>query len=360
METLIGFLTPWVIFAGLLGLHLVLPARHVTGYVKNVGSDELLTYRLNGPLVFVVAIGIWLGLGFSGSVPWDWLWHQRWSSFAGAASLGLAISVAVVVTERTQGRSWLSELYRGRRFNPQMFKERADAKMTLYLLGAVLLELNLLAFAAHHLLVHSSDPSPGVVMYVVLFTWFICDYLVFEKVHLYTYDLFAERVGFKLVWGCLAWYPYFYAIGLWAVADDPNPHSPTWFLVLASAIFYVGWILARGSNMQKFTFKTDPEQKFLGLFTPNSLSNGEQRVLYSGFWGISRHVNYLGEILMAVGLTLVLGWPFESTPWLYPLYYIALLVPRQIQDDKRCAAKYGQLWSEYCERVPWRIVPKVY
>ena len=360
MESLIGFFSPWVIFAAIFCLHLVLPARHVTGYVKKVGSDELLTYRLNGPWVLIVAIAAWLGLCVSGTLPWDWLWHQRWHSVAGAAVLGVLLSFVVVMNAPTQRGSWITELYRGRRFNPQMFNGRADGKMVLYLLGAVLLELNLLSFAAHHFLVYSRDPSPGIVLYVVLFTWFICDYLVFEKVHLYTYDLFAERVGFKLVWGCLAWYPYFYAIGLWSVADDPNPQSPAWYLVLASSIFLAGWVLARGSNMQKFTFKIDQTRKFLGLITPKSLSDGEQYVLYSGFWGVSRHINYLGEILMAAGLTLVLGWPLEVTPWLYPLYYIALLVPRQIQDEKRCAAKYGPLWSEYRERVPWRIVPKVY
>ena len=263
-------------------------------------------------------------------------------------------------TERTQGRSWLAELYRGRRFNPQMFNRRADAKMVLYLLGAVLLELNLLSFGAHHFLVHSDNPSPGVVLYVVLFSWFVWDYLVFERVHLYTYDLFAERVGFKLVWGCLAWYPYFYAVGLWSVADKPNPQSPIWLLGLASAVFFAGWILARGSNMQKYYFKLNPTHKFIGVFEPQRLSDARHQLLYSGFWGISRHINYLGELLMAIGLTLALGWPFEIAPWSYPLYYIVLLIPRQIQDDKRCAEKYGELWSEYRRRVPWRIVPKVY
>ncbi len=49
-------------------------------------------------------------------------------------------------------------------------------------------------------------PSPGVLLYVALFTWFVADYLVFERVHRYTYDLVAERIGFKLIWGCVAFY----------------------------------------------------------------------------------------------------------------------------------------------------------
>ena len=360
MDAIAGFFSSWLIFAGIFSLHLVLPARRVSGYVKKDATDELLSYRLNGPLVLTLAIGIWVALGFSGVIPWDWMWHIRWYGFIGAITLGLLISVLVVVTAQNQGNSWLLELYRGRRRNPQMFNHRADAKMVLYLLGAVLLELNLLAFAAHHLLSFPDDPSPGVILYVVLFSWFILDYLIFERVHLYTYDLFAERVGFKLVWGCLAWYPYFYAVGLWAVADLSNPQSAGWFLVLSSLVFFSGWILARGSNMQKFNFKLDPERKFLGWIEPQAFSNGKQQLLYSGFWGVARHVNYLGEILMAIGLTLVLGWPLEFVPWLYPLYYIALLIPRQIQDDKRCAEKYGELWDRYRAQVPWRIVPKIY
>jgi protein-S-isoprenylcysteine O-methyltransferase Ste14 len=63
---------------------------------------------------------------------------------------------------------------------------------------------------------------------------------------------------------------------------------------------------------------------------------------------------------MSSALALSLGVPAALGPWLYPLYYVALLVPRQLDDDKRCAAKYGPLWDEYKKRVPRRIVPFIY
>ena len=31
-----------------------------------------------------------------------------------------------------------------------------------------------------------------------------------------------------------------------------------------------------------------------------------------------------------------------------------------IDDDRRCAEKYGPLWDEYCRRVPYRIIPGIY
>ena len=39
---------------------------------------------------------------------------------------------------------------------------------------------------------------------------------------------------------------------------------------------------------------------------------------------------------------------------------LALLLPRQADDDRRCARKYGELWHEYRRRVPYRIIPRFY
>ena len=46
----------------------------------------------------------------------------------------------------------------------------------------------------------------------------------------------------------------------------------------------------------------EPERALLGVMKPRVICEGEHRLLCSGFWGIARHVNYLGEILMATGL----------------------------------------------------------
>ena len=63
---------------------------------------------------------------------------------------------------------------------------------------------------------------------------------------------------------------------------------------------------------------------------------------------------------MATGLALALGDPSSPWPWLYPLYSVALLFPRERDADRRCAAKYGALWKVYRARVRWRIIPGVY
>jgi delta14-sterol reductase len=352
-----GLAIPLAIYALVLVLHVALPARRVTGYARD-GDGNAITYRLNGLLVFIATLGLaWLSCSWLG-VPYDALYQHRWASLGGACAIGLVFSVVVVWREPSTGKSFLADLFLGRAENPQWLGGRVDAKMFLYLVGAVMLELNLLSFAAHQVMSFAT-PSPGVLLYTALFTWFILDYLFFEHVHLYTYDLFAERVGFKLGWGCLTFYPFFYLVGAWALAGEPNPSPSAGWLALGAATFFGGWALARGANMQKFTFKRDPSRTFLGI-APELVKDGQNQLLCSGFWGVSRHVNYLGEILMATGLALSLGQPTSPWPWLYPLYYVLLLVPRERDDHRRCAAKYGTLWTTYCERVPRRIIPGLY
>lgn len=340
-------------------LHLIVPGRRVTGYVRDEASGAPLRYRLNGLRVMALTVALYFVAGATGLVPWDWLYVHREATLATACGLGLLFTLAIVLPAAPR-RGFLADLYLGRLANPQWLDGHIDAKMFLYLIGAVMLQLNLLSFAAHHLLLYPGDPSPGVLLHVALFSFFLWEYLNFEEVHLYTYDFVAERVGFKLGWGCLTFYPFFYAVGLWTTAELPNPHTPAPLLGLCAVLFFAGWMLARGANMQKFWFKTQPEKLAFGSIAPEVLTDGEKKILVSGFWGLSRHINYLGEMTMATALALSLGYPSELGPWLYPLYYLVLLVPRQIDDDRRCRAKYGALWQQYERRVRWRIIPGVY
>jgi len=111
--------------------------------------------------------------------------------------------------------------------------------------------------------------------------------------------------------------------------------------------------------MQKYFFKTQPDKKFLWM-TPEVLGNGSRILLVSGFWGASRHINYLGEIIQAVAIALAPGYFGVWMGWLYPLYYIGLLFSRQADDDKICKEKYGDLWDQYSQKVKYKIIPFIY
>jgi delta14-sterol reductase len=358
-EKIVALLTPAFLYLIIFLLNALLPGRWVKGYVNKPHSSEKITYHLNGILVFFVMVIGWFLLGYYQVIPFDWLYRFRWYELTGAFAIGILFSLAVVLPYPNIRKNFVADFYYGRIENIQWIGGRIDAKMWLYLAGAIVLELNALSFTAHHLMLFGTASSTGIMLTTILLTFFVVDYLTFEEVHLYTYDLFAERVGFKLGWGCLVFYPYFYAIPLWSTVDLPSSHIPGWLFVVFILIFLTGWSLSRGANLQKFYFKKDPSKPFLGIY-PQTISNGSQRLLVNGFWGISRHVNYLGEILMATGIVLCTGYPTLFWPWLYPLYYVFLLFPRQQDDDVRCAQKYGPLWDEYKAKVPYRIIPRIY
>ena len=359
MEKIFGVLAPAVIFAVIFLLNAFLPGRNVRGYVRRPASGDRMTYHLNGIFVFLVVLAGWFLLGITDTVPFDYLYRYRWYGLAGACLLGIIISLALVLSAPPVTKYFIADFFLGRIENLQLMNGRVDMKMWLYLAGATMLELNVLSFTAYHLISYGGYASPGIILSAALLTYFVVDYLVFEEVHLYTYDLFAERIGFKLGWGCIVFYPYFYPIALWATVARPDPGTPVLLLVLFVIIFFSGWMLARGANMQKYFFKRDPQKHFLGI-VPESITDGNKKLLISGFWGLSRHINYLGEILMATGIILCTGYPGLLWPWLYPLYYVILLFTRQADDDRRCSLKYGALWDEYQRKVPWRIIPYIW
>ncbi|MCL1898078.1 MAG: ERG4/ERG24 family protein, partial [Micrococcales bacterium] len=282
----------------------------------------------------------------------------RWFGLAGACIIGLAYTTYVTRRYPPTGRGVLSDIWFGRAQDPQLRGGLIDAKVWLYLIGAVMLQLIVLSSAAYHLQ-NADTVNPGFLIGCAMLTWFCFDYLIFEKVHLWTYDFIAERVGFKLGFGCLAFYPYFYAVPLLFTASLPNPGYAAWLATLAVVVFLAGWVLTRGANLQKYFFKTAPSRKFLWI-QPKALSDDQHQLLVSGYWGLSRHINYLGETLQAVATVLAVGYPGVWVQWLYPAYYVALFLTRQADDDRICAAKYGQLWDKYTAQVKYKIIPFVY
>ncbi|CAN5420078.1 hypothetical protein BH09ACT4_BH09ACT4_00100 [soil metagenome] len=358
MTIFLGLITPLVAYAVITLLHVVIPVRRRSGYVKSDETGEVLRYRINGRYVLGASIILWFLLGYFNVVPYVWLYETRWWGLIGACVIGVAFSLIIVLKYPSTGRTFFADLWFGRSKDVQIRAGFVDAKVWLYLVGAVLLQLNVLSFAAFHL-ANVADINPGFLLGCAMLTWFCCEYLIFERIHLWTYDFIAERVGFKLGFGCLAFYPYFYSVALWFTADLPNPGVPTWLTVLFAALFLCGWVLTRGANMQKYFFKTAPDRKFLWI-TPQAMSDGNHSILVNGFWGASRHINYLGEILQAVAIALAPGYFGIWMVWLYPIYYVALFLSRQADDDKLCRAKYGELWDHYTKQVKYKIVPRLY
>ena len=363
-EAVAGFFTPLIIFAVFFVLQLILPARRVTGYVKDPETGEPRNYRLNGLLVFAIAQIVW-AFELTG-MPRDWFYRSSiWAVIGG--TVFTTIFAVWTVFRQPKGEienPWLA-LWEGRAQELQLFNGRIDIKMWWYVVGGTMLSLNALSGAVYHHERFGEASNPGVFLYAAFFTFYVLDYFIFERVQLYTYDVIHEHIGFKLWWGGLVAYGWLFILPLWGMAAHPDPgfsSGLTYFwLIGTAALFLFGWSIGRGANLQKYTFKRWPDRKFLGLIEPKYIEAGDRKILCSGLWGVARHFNYLGEGFLALSIALVFGHFGNPWAWTYFVFVVSFFTVRQRFDERQCAEKYGaEKWAEYQARVKYRIFPGIY
>ena len=363
-DALWGFFTPLIVFAVFFVAQIVLPARRVPGYVINPETGEPRNYRLNGLLVFVIAIAVW-ATEVTG-MPRDWFYRSAVYAVAGGTVFAALIALVAMLSQ-PQGeiKNPFHAFWTGRSLEHPLFNERFDLKMYLYVVGGTMLVLNALSGAAWHVQQFGDNVNPGVFLYAGFFGLYILDYFIFERVQLYTYDLIHEKLGFKLIWGGLIIYGWLYILPLWGMAAYPHPgFSEPWtyvWLIGLGLLLFFGWTITRGGNWQKYTFKRWPDRKFLGIIEPQYIQAGDRKILCSGFWGAARHFNYMGEGIICLGISLSFGHFGNLWAWTYLIFIVSLFTWRQRDDEEHCVEKYGEeKWAEYKARVKYRICPWVY
>ena len=363
-EAIAGFFTPLAIFAVFGLAQIILPARRVPGYVIDRETGQPRNYRLNGLLVFVIAVIVW-ATEVTG-MPRDWFYRSSVYAVVGG-TVFTTIFAIVAVFSLPQGaeKNPIAAFWTGRAREISFFGEHFDVKMWFYVVGGAMLALNALSGAAYHYERFGDDANPGVFLYAAFFTFYILDYFIFERVQLYTYDLIHERLGFMLFWGGLVVYGWLFILPLWGMAAHPDPGFSTgwtyFWLIGTAMLFLLGWSISRGANMQKYTFKRWPDRKFLGFIEPKYIQAGDRKILHSGFWGVARHFNYMGEGFLALSVALSFGHFANPWAWIYFVFIVTLFTFRQRDDDRHCAEKYGpDKWAEYKARVKYRIFPGVY
>ncbi|CAN1287619.1 Delta(14)-sterol reductase [Linum perenne] len=186
------------------------------------------------------------------------------------------------------------------------------------------------------------------------FQLYILDYFIHEEYMTSTWDIIAERLGFMLVFGDLVWIPFTFSIQGWWLLRNKVELQPV-AAVANCLVFLIGYMVFRGANKQKHDFKKDPKAPIWGK--PPRVIGG--KLLASGYWGIARHCNYLGDLMLALSFSLPCGIS-SPVPYFYPIYLLILLIWRERRDEARCAEKYREVWAEYRRLVPWRILPYLY
>ena len=107
----------------------------------------------------------------------------------------------------------------------------------------------------------------------------------------------------------------------------------------------LGYIIYRSSESQRCEFAKDPSNPAVAHLETVTTA-GSRKLIVSGWWGLVRHPNYLGELLIqwswvlpAVG---VLG-PGEWVPFYLPVVTTTMLALRATQINRRNRRSVGYL-----------------
>uniref|UniRef100_A0AC35F0I9 Uncharacterized protein n=1 Tax=Panagrolaimus sp. PS1159 TaxID=55785 RepID=A0AC35F0I9_9BILA len=196
-----------------------------------------------------------------------------------------------------------------------------------------------------------------MICYQIFWYLYLLTHYIKEDFMLWTFDIIEEHFGFMLVFGDLIYVPYLYSIVGWFIVDNNNhPLSFPWIL-LTLLIHLIGHFIFRETNWQKFNIRKNGSKNAKIWGKNVKLLDG--KLLISGFWGIGRHLNYTGEILVYLSIAMCSGTT-SLIPYILPFSLFILLSQRAFRDDQRCRKKYGQLWDEYCKNAKFRMIPFIY
>ena len=341
------------VFIGALFLGSILvPGRRIRG--PDLGGKSI-TYKINGLallLLTVLAAGI---AQVSGAFSLSLLYMHFFALFVAANVFAFAFSGWLYwrsARKPAESPGFWRGFFFGAELNPALLG--VDLKMFSYRPSLIGLALFNTSFAVVQYETYG-HLTLAMALYQVL-TWaYVLNYFQFERGMVHTWDIISERFGWMLVWGDYVFVPFFYCIVGWWLVDASGP--PLGPLAAAGIVllYAFGFWVFRSANAQKHRFKRNPVTRIWGR--PAESLDG--RLLVSGFWGIGRHLNYSGEICMYLAFALTTGFA-SWAPYVLPAWLAGLLWHRSRRDERRCRAKYGELWGRYKERVPYSMVPFVY
>ena len=352
----------------------VLPGKIFEGPVTPAGNRP--RYKLNGVAAWLVTHGLFFacsyGLGlFDAGIVWD--------HFGEILATLVLFALVFCLFLYFKGKYWptsedgsvsgnfIWDFYWGVELHPTLFgislKQLINCRLSM--MGWSLIVCSFAAKQAE--LDPAGHVSNAMLVSVAVTVLYLFKFFWWESGYFTSLDIMHDRFGYYICWGVMAWVPALYPIAAQYLVLRPQdlaaPVAAALFLLGAGAI-YVNY--AADEQRQRVR-QTDGETTVWGR--PPDLIRARYRtadgkehqslLLASGWWGVARHFHYVPEIILALAWSLPAGFT-HLVPYLYVIFLAVLLTDRATRDDRRCRKKYGAYWDEYCRRVRWKIVPRLY
>lgn len=203
---------------------------------------------------------------------------------------------------------------------------------------------------------------------------YLVKFFLWEMGYMRSIDIIVDRAGYEIQWGCLVWVPAVYTFHSRFTVQNPSGLS----FGMALAIFILsmaGVLLNYAADRERDVFRASKGKCLVWGSKPRYItakytivnretgkaSEKTSLLLASGFWGMARHFQYFFE------LTAAYSWCILANPaqngllvMFYAVFLTLLLVDRAKRDTEKCRLKYGKYYEEYCDLVPYKIVPGIF
>lgn len=201
----------------------------------------------------------------------------------------------------------------------------------------------------------------------LLQTVYIAKFFWWEDGYMQTIDIIVDRAGYYICWGCICFLSMLYPLtSLYMVENSPESGPVTAALIFLTGLAIIG--LNYWTDYQRQVVRATQGKCTIWGSPPKVIkasyrdATGKQRtnlLLASGFWSLSRHMNYVFEILASLCWALPSG-ASSIVPYLYVLYLCGLLLHRSYRDEEKCSKKYGEYWKQYCTLVKRQFIPYLF
>lgn len=211
--------------------------------------------------------------------------------------------------------------------------------------------------------------DPGVVLCGALQWIYMLKFFWWEAGYMGSIDIIVDRAGWMETWGCIVWVPAVYTFHTRCLVNAPSGF--TWLQAgLIFGLGIAGVFLNYFADWERQYFRaTDGKAKIWGRL-PTSINvdyvitnhDGTKTpkksiLLTSGFWGVSRHFQYVFELTAAYSWCALAN---NGIAMFYAVFLTILLIHRAHRDEEKCLKKYGEGYKRYMAEVKYKIIPFIY
>lgn len=356
-------------------------------YGQITPAGNKLAYNVNGLQALVITLIMFCSFHYTGALNGSWIASNWIPLFISANIFGYVLTFAfyaralagskhatqLLPLSNTGGNdnrysgSVMYDIIMGVELNPRITIVGNEIDLKLFLngrpgiIGWMIINLS---FAIKQYETFGTI-SNTMVMVNILQGIYVVDFFWNESWYLRTIDIAHDHLGWYLAWGDMVWLPFMYTLQSSYLSNNfVVIGTPAVSLIMSMGLF--GYCIFRLANSQKDRFRQNCNNN--GIVTESFIectyitSDGihhESKLLTSGCWGIARHINYTGDLVLSLAFCMSCGFD-NLLPYFYFVYMMILLGIRAQRDDQKCKEKYGQYWEKYCSVVRYQFVPYIY